>query len=184
MNIFFLDENPKIAAQMHFDKHVIKMILESAQLLCTAHRKIDGIEYIDTSSGRKIKRWKLQNIELENILYKATHVNHPTSIWVCENKQNYQWTFKLFHYLIKEYSYRFNKEHKCKNLLKHLINSPKNTPNSFEKTIIPQVMEKQYIIPNNPVKGYQNLYKYGKKHLFKYTKRKQPNWLIHSSISS
>ena len=42
MNIFYLHENPEICAEYHCDKHVVKMILETAQMLSTAHRIIDG----------------------------------------------------------------------------------------------------------------------------------------------
>ena len=55
MNIFYLDKNPVVAAQMSCDKHVVKMILESAQMLCSAKRVLDGTEYTDlTKNGRKI----------------------------------------------------------------------------------------------------------------------------------
>jgi len=58
MNIFYLDKDPIKAAEMSCDKHVCKMIIESAQMLSTAHRIIDGVEYYGkTSNGRKIKRW-------------------------------------------------------------------------------------------------------------------------------
>ena len=74
MNIFYLDKHPKVAAQMSCDKHVCKMIVESAQMLSTAHRILDGTEYYDkTKNGRKIKRWKHPNSNLEKILYKASH---------------------------------------------------------------------------------------------------------------
>ena len=69
MNIFYLDRDAKLAAQYHCDKHVVKMIIEYAQLMSTAHRMLDGDEYIDASSGRRIKRWRLKNESMENILY-------------------------------------------------------------------------------------------------------------------
>ena len=72
MNIFALHESPEVSAEMACDKHVVKMILESAQLLCTVHRVLDGTEYNDlTKNGRKIKRWRLDNDIKENLLYKA-----------------------------------------------------------------------------------------------------------------
>ena len=71
MNIFYLDKDPVKAAEMSCDKHVVKMILESAQMLCTAKRVLDGIEWTDyTKNGRKIKRWRLENSNLEQIVYK------------------------------------------------------------------------------------------------------------------
>lgn len=92
MNIFALDENPGIAARLHFDKHVVKMILETAQLLCTAHHLIDpGPQHSN--------------------LYKKTHVNHPCSVWVRESSANYDWAYQLFVCLCTEYSLRYGKVH-------------------------------------------------------------------------
>ena len=73
MNIFYLDRDPNIAAQQHCDKHVVKMILESAQLLCTAHRVLDGTPYLGSSVSEKrnVARWKLPD-ERENILRNVT----------------------------------------------------------------------------------------------------------------
>ena len=69
MNIFYLDKDPIVAAQMSCDKHVCKMIIESAQMLSTAHRMIDGVQYTGkTKKGRNIKRWKHPNPTLENTL--------------------------------------------------------------------------------------------------------------------
>ena len=72
MNIFYLDKDPKVCAEMHLDKHVVKMIIEYAQLMSTAHRVLDGQPYIDkTANGRSIKRWRLSD-GLENVLMKAS----------------------------------------------------------------------------------------------------------------
>ena len=72
MNVFYVDKHPVKAAEQMCDKHIVKMILESAQLLCTCHRVQDGTEYYDkTANGRKIKRWRHPNDNLEPILYKA-----------------------------------------------------------------------------------------------------------------
>ena len=98
MNIFYLDKDPVIAAQMHCDKHVVKMILESAQLMSTAHRFLDGDRYAD-----------------KNGLYKLTHKNHPTAIWVRKSKENYMWTWNLLDALLQEYTKRYNKHHNGNN---------------------------------------------------------------------
>ena len=83
MNIFYVDKDPKTAAKMMCDKHIIKMILESAQMLCTAKRVLDGTEYFDlTKNGRKIKRWRLDNPNEEAIVYKAGWLGHPSTQWV------------------------------------------------------------------------------------------------------
>jgi hypothetical protein len=114
MNIFYLSQNPVECAQMHNDKHCVKMILESAQLLSTAHRVLDGVETVGLSqSGRKKKIWKLANDKLDTKLYSATHNNHPSAIWVRQSKNNYVWLFNLFCSLIVEYQHRYEKVHRC-----------------------------------------------------------------------
>ena len=82
MNIFALSSDPFESAQMMCDKHVVKMIIETAQLLSTAHRVLDGEQYTDkTSNGRSIQRWRLTDAyDMENSLYKATHINHPSAV--------------------------------------------------------------------------------------------------------
>ena len=90
MNIFYLDRNPEIAAQMMCDKHVVKMILESAQMLSTAHRVLDGDGYANKYG-----------------LYKSTHKNHPSAIWARTNGENYVWLWNNFDALRSEYSYRY-----------------------------------------------------------------------------
>ena len=83
MNIFYLDEKPQSCAELHCDKHVVKMIIEYAQLLSTCHRVLDGKEYYDkTANGRRIKRWKMDDPRMESSLYKASHVNHPSNIYL------------------------------------------------------------------------------------------------------
>ena len=112
MNIFVLDRNPFIAAQLHNDKHCVKMILESAQLLSTAHRMVDGIPYTDrTANNRRIQRWKHSDAERDRLLLKATHINHPCNVWVRSHRFHYQWLFNLFSELTEEYTHRYYKDH-------------------------------------------------------------------------
>ena len=89
MNIFYVDRDPVKAAQMMCDKHIVKMILESAQMLCSAKRKLDGTPYYaKTKNGRKIKRYKLENANEEAIIYKAGWLNHPSTQWVMKSAYN------------------------------------------------------------------------------------------------
>ena len=68
MNIFYLDNDPVKCAEMHCDKHIVKMIIEYAQLMSTAHRMLDGKHYIDDSSGRRIQRWRLQDGDMDAVI--------------------------------------------------------------------------------------------------------------------
>ena len=83
MNIFYLHKDPEISAKMHCDKHVVKMIIEYAQLMSTAHRILDGDEYEGkTKIGRRIRRWKHPNKNIENTIYKSiTHKSPKCSVW-------------------------------------------------------------------------------------------------------
>jgi len=177
MNIFYLDKDAKLAAQMHHDKHVCKMIIELAQLLCTAHRILDGTEYIElTKYNRKIKRWKHKNTVLDTLLYKATHVNHPSAKWVRETSENYRWAFELFSELCKEYTFRYNKIHKTEEkLLSTLASLPKNI-HFGEMTKVPQAMPDVYRTEDS-IQAYRNYYTQEKKTQSKYTNRQKPYWL-------
>ena len=175
MNIFAIESDPELAAESMVDSHVVKMILESAQLLSTAHRVLDGKEYIDSSSGRKIKRWKLPD-DREQHLYSATHINHPSSVWARTSDRNYYWLYKHFHALCKEYTYRYGKIHKCQEMYSWLCTPPKNIPIGYLTAITP-VMPDEYKVPGNSVESYRNYYREGKKHLHKWTKREAPEWI-------
>ena len=105
MNIFYLDKCPHKAAELQYNKHVVKMILESAQMLCTAHH-----HYAER-----------HEINADYIPYKKAHYNHPSTIWARENHYQYQWLYWHMMALGDEYKKRYNKEHlsitKCKECL-------------------------------------------------------------------
>jgi hypothetical protein len=96
MNIFYLDKRPDDAAEMHCDKHCVKMILEYAQMLSTAHRVLD-------------------EDDAHPDLYKIAHKNHPSTIWTRSSKQHYDWLFRLFRMLSEEYTKRYSKKTLIKN---------------------------------------------------------------------
>ena len=179
MNIFYLHHDPKICAQLHVDKHVVKMILETAQLLSTAHRVLDGKEYFDISSGRRIKRWKLSNSHAgDQLLYKATHINHPSAIWARESKANYQWLASLLVELCKEYTYRYGKVHKCESdgLVKWLAGwAPENIPNKPFTQPTP-AMPDQYKVKGDSVQSYRNYYMGDKTRMASWKNRQVPDW--------
>jgi hypothetical protein len=183
MNIFYLHHDPHIAATMAVDSHVIKMILESAQLLSTAHRLLDGTEYIGKSaSGRKAKRWKLSD-NLDSMIYQATHINHPSAVWCRQSSANYQWLYWHFVGLIDEYHYRYGKVHKCDAMKSALTDLPKNIKHGPFTQPTP-AMDAKYIVSKDSIENYRNYYINGKSHLHKYTNRQAPEWLkgIHEKI--
>jgi hypothetical protein len=174
MNIFYLHSDPKICAQMHVDKHVVKMILEYAQLLSTAHRILDGEEYIDASSGRRIKRWRLPDADLEQHLYKASHINHPSAIWVRQSNNNYNWLMCLFQELLLEYTHRYGKYHSTERLVYWLRKPPANIPVG-PKTQPTLAMPDEYKVPDS-IQSYRNYYIGAKNTMAKWKKRSIPEW--------
>ena len=182
MNIFYLDNDPVKCAEMHVDKHCVKMILEYAQLLSTAHRVLDGVLTTGLSkSGRQQKRYVLSD-EREQVLYSATHVNHPSAIWCRQSDSNYIWLSKLLQACCKEYTYRYGKIHKVESsgLLKELFfNTPKNIPNKSFTGPTP-AMPDECKVPGDPLKSYHNYYVMNKQHLWswkgKINSRNRPKW--------
>lgn len=127
MNIFVLDRDPYVAAREMCDKHVVKMIVESAQMLSTCHRMLDGTsERRDSVSGkRKVDYYKLDNWR-ESHLYKAVHFKHPCNIWLRESTSNYNWLYNHFLGLLSEYRWRYDKDHACEKLVHALSVTPTN----------------------------------------------------------
>ena len=192
MNIFVLANSPIISAKSMCDKHVVKMILESAQLLSTAHRVLDGQIYTELSEkGRKLKRWKLPISNLDKKLYKATHVNHPSAKWVRECRPNYFWLYKHFQALLKEYTFRYGKVHKCQILSEVLGQFPKNLPLDngkkfeFSRAISKELYSECQLV-KDPIEAYRLYYrlKNAKQFEMKWTKRKRPEWMGITNIQA
>lgn len=176
MNIFALDQDPYQAAEWMVDKHVVKMILETAQLLSTAHRLLDGTQYIDkTKTGRNVKRWRLPD-EREAVLYSATHINHPSAVWCRENFSNYNWLYHHFAALLNEYTYRYGKVHKCTAMALTLCFTPQRIPLG-DLTPVTPAMPDEYKVPNDHVESYRNYYRIAKERMHKWTKREKPAWI-------
>ena len=179
MNIFYLNPNPEICAQWHNNSHCSKMIIEYAQLMSTAHRVLDGKEYYGlTKNSRKIKRWKL-NSKLEHILYKASHVNHPSGIWVRQSKGNYFWLYELWKELNKEFMYRYDhdKSHESfRKLEDALYMPPMNIPDGTWTEPTPAMPDD--VKDNCSLTAYRNYYIEYKQHLAKWGKREEPYWYV------
>lgn len=177
MNIFYVDSCPVEAAKALVDKHCVKMILESAQLLSTAHRYLDGREVEGKSaSGRKARRWILDDAR-ENVLYQATHINHPSAVWCRESVENYNWLVDHFFALMAEYTYRYGKQHKCFGELSYMLQSPPKNLEKYEMTKMPSAMAEEYVISDDPIINYRNYYKLGKVSMHNWKNREAPAWI-------
>lgn len=152
MNIFVLDLKPSVCAQYHNDKHVVKMILETAQLLCGSH-------WVTGSEAP----------------YKLSHKNHPCSIWVRESLENYNWLCELGIQLCQEYQYRYGKTHKTFEVIKWCCNHLPNIP-SKGFTTPALAMPETYKVPGNPVKSYRNYYLGEKRSFCNWKERNIPDW--------
>lgn len=151
MNIFVLDWDVKKCATYHNDKHVVKMILETAQLLCGSH----------WSTGSEAP-------------YKLSHKNHPCSIWVRQDLNNYLWLCELGLELCKEYSYRYGKRHKSQEIIEWCICHKPNIPD-VEFTMPPKAMPDEYKV-TDPVQSYRNYYLGEKKDFCVWKNREIPYW--------
>lgn len=153
------------------------MILESCQLLSTAHRVNDGVQFQGLSeSGRKVARWRLTNSALNDRLYHATHVNHPCARWCRESVDHYTWLWKLTMALAQEYTHRYKKVHKCeRDGLIELLHTPPSTFNEVGWSSPAQAMP-EMCQTNDSVIAYRTYYKTHKQHLAKWTNRETPDW--------
>ena len=175
MNIFYLDHNVVECAKMHNDKHVVKMILEYAQLLSTAHRVLDGtLTDGFSSSGRRKKIYVLAD-NRDTILYSATHINHPSAVWVRQSDANYAWLYRMFVALMDEYTYRYGKTHACERLSDALSYRPKNIVRK-EFTEPTPAMPDELKVPGDSKSSYRSYYKTSKTHLANWKNRPVPEW--------
>lgn len=156
MNIFVLHKQVDMCARMLCDKHVVKMVLETAQILSSAQR-INGNE--------------------DEKLYKLTHKGHPCVKWASENRGNYIWLYNYFLALCKEYEYRYKKIHKSESLKYALADF------SFIPffSLYPSF---NFNCTNNDIKdivmSYREYYRYKKKEIdMKWTVRNMPFWLTY-----
>lgn len=204
MNIFVLSPDPLVAAEQHCDKHVVKMIIEYAQLLSTAHRLHDGrvsvqqgmntkpkkfwllkderviereliTEFVDEEAREVITQYEYKLIIENPVCYGLTHSNHPSAIWSRENRSNYLWLYQLYAACLQEYTHRYGKTHLSASLLDFLASPPRNIP-AGELTEFPQAMPPQFKVPNDPIAAYKAFYVGSKFRFAKWTNRAVPEW--------
>ena len=161
MNIFFLHPNPRKCARWHCDKHVVKMILESCQLLYTSHWAMSAPPpFIECA---------------KNSGYKPTHAKHPCSLWLLESLDNYRWLVSLAWELCREYTFRYGKRHACEEHLEWLsIVEPVGLV-SHGFTMPRQAMPDHYKSKNSVV-AYRTYYINDKLRIATYKCRERPHW--------
>ncbi len=159
MNIFYFYDCPIASAKAQPDKMLVKMPLETAQMLCTAHRELDGDGYADA-----------------NGLYKRAYWNHPCTVWTRDCYDNYKWLYNHFLALGDEYTYRYGKSHASITKLKDaLYFHPDNIDDKGKMTPVAQAMPDEYK-DDDPIKAYRN-YCINEKDYAKWEKgRDKPKW--------
>ena len=140
MNIFYLHHSPYLAAKVQYNKHVVKMVLESAQMLCTAH-------HVYGNEEQKL-----------NVPYKQAHLNHPSTIWTRQCRSNYRWLYLHMLALGNEYTERYGKIHRTIEKCAKFLNVPPAHIPKGEFTEPPQAMPDQYKVPGCSVTAYWNYY--------------------------
>lgn len=175
MNIFVLNRDPAIAAQQMCDKHVVKMILESAQMISTCHRVLDGVpeKRSSVSGKRQVVYYKLADWR-EDHMYKAVHINHPCNVWLRKNLSNYYWLYNHFLALLAEYKLRYSKEHSCEKLIEPFTTLPNRIAEG-------NVSDFALAMPDDcktkdPVISYQNYYRMYKHQFATWKGREIPIW--------
>jgi len=158
MNIFFLDTDVKKCAEYHVDKHVVKMILETAQLLC-------GVHHATRPSTVQVT---------DQVPYKLSHKNHPCAIWVRESLSNYLYLCELGLELCNEYTYRYGKRHKSQEVILWCIVNRPNIPD-IGFTEPPKAMPDEYKV-DNVVESYINYYRGAKSSFATWKLRETPKW--------
>ena len=157
MNIFVLDKDIKKSARYHVDRHIVKMPLETAQLLCTARHELGH--------------------DPTTIPYRKTHTNHPCSIWARQSKDNYLWLCDFGIALCLEYTYRYNKVHKCEEVIAVCRDAVPSDFPTIGRTPHPQAMD-DYCKSHDAITAYRNYYNNEKSHLHTWKNRIKPDWVI------
>lgn len=154
MNIFYVDSDPIVAAKQLVDKHVVKMPLETAQLLCGAFPQGEAP-------------------------YRRTHYNHPSAVWTRQSKENYEWLIKHGIALCEEYEQRYQRSHKCRSVIDWCNYNQHKL--SFESTGFvepPQCMPNECKVEGNPVAAYRNYYNIHKRSMYKWKNTLPPSWAL------
>ena len=186
MNRFRIEETPRNCALSHCDRHIVKMPLEEAQMLSTAHRMLDGeIEMRPSKSGKRtLKYWKLPD-DREDLVYKAVHMGHPCTVWAAESLANYRWAFALFEELCEEYSFRYGKVHLSYSKLRDtLALAPDNIKKELKVSPMPLAMgaAPECIDHDDVIGSYRNFYMTKQKRFnMTWKNRKTPEWFKYDS---
>ena len=172
MNIFVLDLDPRVSARMMCDSHVVKMTLESCQMLATILRE-SGATDDDLLDANIITK--------SGTPYKSTHKNHPCVRWLMECGANRFWFAQHASWLAREYCVRYHKHHACHAPIDNAVNLMLkkkmfgDASKRFDKTPFAQAMPDEYK-QEDAVQAYRDYYINEKAGICKWTVRSPPEW--------
>lgn len=196
VNVFYLDHDPSVAARSHCDRHVVKMILETAQLLSTAWHVL-APEAIETDTACTDPAYPFPSLKNGDAaaarvltapfnylgnqrIYGRTHEHHPSAVWVRESTGNYDWLWRLGAALLDEYGFRYRRAHASRHVLRTLERHPAALPLGAQ-TEPPTAMPDEYVALDaegyaDAVASYRAYYLGAKRPLLTYTRRPPPGW--------
>ena len=176
MNIFILDNDIDKCAEYHLDKHIVKMPLESAQMLCTTHWIHKYVGYVPRKINAEERAvvMEAKKTDPRPFPYLPTMENHPCTIWVRESLDNYEWLYCLSLALNDEYGYRYGKSHKSVDEV--ILKLPEIDLPRKGLTPFAQAMPDEYK-NEDAVVAYREYYNNDKKHILAYKHREVPSWV-------
>ena len=163
MNRFLINYTPEMCARDMCDKHVVKMPLEEAQMLCTTVR-LHAPDYAEEAG-----------------LYRAVHQKHPCTIWAGQSRANYRYSLDMFKYMCREYTHRYGKVHASWRLYDALVDAEQYVPDGLI-TPHPECFSEHTDLKSGkswPIQSYRKFYMTKQKR-FKmvWTRRDMPEWFV------
>ncbi len=176
MNIFILDENPKIAAQMLCDKHIVKMIVESMQILMTVLYLKNGIENRKDFESKQDLVQSLTKDFPRETPYKLGYYRHPCVLWCLESDTNILWLLRHQKELLNQYTIRYNKTHSVQNIFDwYILNHSNYLDITQLRTKFALAMPEKYRCESSVV-SYRLYYLFEKAKIAKWNFTKTPEW--------
>lgn len=205
MNIFYLDNCPRQIAKWLVNSHIVKMPLESAQMLSTAHRLLDGkkqtVQFVNEKGKSKKKVLYLLDGEIVElaelngkirpvnihpdgvICYSVAHASHPSTVWTCASDIHYAWHAHFLRAMLDEYTFRYNRKHAVEKIYPFLSRLPRNIPQLEVWSEPTPAMPDIYKVDGDSITSYRNYYAGEKWRFAKWKKRTVPEW-FKSQMSS
>lgn len=154
VNIFAVDSDPVRAANALVNRHVTKMTLETAQMMCSIFPPGEAP-------------------------YRRTHYNHPCTVWSRLRFANYEWLYHHGMALAAECKYRFGANHRSKAVIEHcwsMVSTRMFAEEGHMSTFV-QAMPEEFK-GDDPIEAYRRYYRVAKAHLHEWTRREPPEWII------